>query len=193
MPIAPSNRGVRTRAPTHCAAKADKLLVTSVRFAGPGRQGRVAENGIQALGRSTTRWRPTWGLGADGDEAGRPVHRARAAGPGRRRPRRTRRTAGHGPRWPGAAACRSWNGDPRPFVWKKTAEEILDSLARYLQRISGGGTLTPTQRPAPRYDPNYSSGEPSINRNHLGILFETRRTLGDLSCNQEPHSLLCLI
>jgi hypothetical protein len=30
-----------------------------------------------------------------------------------------------------------WNDDPRPFVWKKTAEEILDSLARYLQRISG--------------------------------------------------------
>jgi transposase len=33
---------------------------------------------------------------------------------------------------------RQWNDDPRPFVWKKTAEEILDSLARYLQRISGG-------------------------------------------------------
>jgi transposase len=31
-----------------------------------------------------------------------------------------------------------WNENPRPFVWKKTAEEILDSLARYLQRISGG-------------------------------------------------------
>src|SRR5580698_3473641 len=31
-----------------------------------------------------------------------------------------------------------WNGNPRPFVWKKTAEEILGSLARYLQRISGG-------------------------------------------------------
>jgi hypothetical protein len=31
-----------------------------------------------------------------------------------------------------------WNDDPRPFAWKKTAEEILDSLARYLQRISGG-------------------------------------------------------
>ncbi len=28
-----------------------------------------------------------------------------------------------------------WNDDPKPFVWKKTAEEILDSLARYLQRI----------------------------------------------------------
>jgi hypothetical protein len=31
-----------------------------------------------------------------------------------------------------------WNENPRPFVWKKTAEEILDSLARYLQPISGG-------------------------------------------------------
>ena len=31
-----------------------------------------------------------------------------------------------------------WNSDPKPFVWKKTAEEILNSLARYLQRISGG-------------------------------------------------------
>jgi transposase len=32
----------------------------------------------------------------------------------------------------------SWNADPKPFVWKKTAEEILDSLKRYIQRISGG-------------------------------------------------------
>jgi len=31
-----------------------------------------------------------------------------------------------------------WNANPRPFTWTKTAEEILDSLARYLQRISGG-------------------------------------------------------
>ncbi|WP_222108011.1 IS630 family transposase [[Actinomadura] parvosata] len=30
-----------------------------------------------------------------------------------------------------------WNDDPRPFVWKKTAEEILESLAKYLRRISG--------------------------------------------------------
>jgi transposase len=30
-----------------------------------------------------------------------------------------------------------WNADPRPFVWRKTAEEILDSLARYCRRISG--------------------------------------------------------
>jgi transposase len=31
----------------------------------------------------------------------------------------------------------NWNADPRPFVWRKTAEEILDSLARYCRRISG--------------------------------------------------------
>lgn len=30
-----------------------------------------------------------------------------------------------------------WNADPKPFVWRKTAEEILNSLAKYLQRISG--------------------------------------------------------
>ncbi|GII94753.1 hypothetical protein Ssi02_49840 [Sinosporangium siamense] len=32
-----------------------------------------------------------------------------------------------------------WNANPRPFVWKKTAEEILESLARYCRRISGAG------------------------------------------------------
>jgi transposase len=30
-----------------------------------------------------------------------------------------------------------WNSNPRPFVWTKTAEEILDSLARFCRRISG--------------------------------------------------------
>jgi transposase len=33
----------------------------------------------------------------------------------------------------------TWNNDPRPFIWTKTAEEILDSLAKYLARISGPG------------------------------------------------------
>ncbi len=32
-----------------------------------------------------------------------------------------------------------WNDDPRPFVWTKTADEILDSLARYCQRITDSG------------------------------------------------------
>jgi transposase len=30
----------------------------------------------------------------------------------------------------------NWNDDPRPFVWHKSADEILDSLATYCQRIS---------------------------------------------------------
>ena len=33
----------------------------------------------------------------------------------------------------------TWNEDQRPFVWTKTADEILDSLAAYCQRISGAG------------------------------------------------------
>jgi transposase len=31
-----------------------------------------------------------------------------------------------------------WNEDPKPFAWVKTAEEILNSLAEYLSKISGG-------------------------------------------------------
>ena len=30
----------------------------------------------------------------------------------------------------------NWNANPRPFVWHKTADEILDNLAHYLQRIN---------------------------------------------------------
>ena len=33
----------------------------------------------------------------------------------------------------------NWNDDPKPFVWHKTADEILDSLATYCQRITGSG------------------------------------------------------
>ena len=32
-----------------------------------------------------------------------------------------------------------WNANPKPFVWTKTADEILTRLARYLQRIPGAG------------------------------------------------------
>jgi hypothetical protein len=31
----------------------------------------------------------------------------------------------------------NWNHNPRPFTWTKTAEEILDSLAKYIAKISG--------------------------------------------------------
>ena len=33
----------------------------------------------------------------------------------------------------------TWNDNPRPFVWHKTADEILDTLSGYLQRISEAG------------------------------------------------------
>jgi transposase len=32
-----------------------------------------------------------------------------------------------------------WNADPKPFVWTKTAEQILESLATYCQRINNSG------------------------------------------------------
>jgi len=34
---------------------------------------------------------------------------------------------------------KAWNADPKPFVWTKTAEQILESLARLLQRTTGAG------------------------------------------------------
>jgi transposase len=37
------------------------------------------------------------------------------------------------------AWIQAWNEDPKPFVWTKTADEILGSLARYCQRISDAG------------------------------------------------------
>jgi hypothetical protein len=29
----------------------------------------------------------------------------------------------------------AWNTDPKPYVWTKTADEILERLASYLNRI----------------------------------------------------------
>ena len=33
----------------------------------------------------------------------------------------------------------TWNENPRPYVWTKTAEQILDSISRYCQRINQTG------------------------------------------------------
>jgi len=33
----------------------------------------------------------------------------------------------------------NWNEDPKPYVWHKTADEILDNLANYCQRINNSG------------------------------------------------------
>jgi transposase len=34
---------------------------------------------------------------------------------------------------------KAWNEKPQPFIWTKTAEQILESLARLLQRTTGAG------------------------------------------------------
>lgn len=33
----------------------------------------------------------------------------------------------------------NWNADPKPFTWTKTAEDILQSLSKYMSRISDAG------------------------------------------------------
>jgi transposase len=33
----------------------------------------------------------------------------------------------------------TWNQNPRPFVWTKTADQILDTIATYCQRINASG------------------------------------------------------
>lgn len=33
----------------------------------------------------------------------------------------------------------AWNDNPKPFIWTKTAEQILEKLGRLLQRINGAG------------------------------------------------------
>ncbi len=37
------------------------------------------------------------------------------------------------------AWVKAWNDNPRPFIWTKSAEEILTSLGRLLKRINGAG------------------------------------------------------
>jgi transposase len=37
------------------------------------------------------------------------------------------------------AWVKAWNDNPKPFIWTKTADQILEKLGRLLQRISGGG------------------------------------------------------
>lgn len=37
------------------------------------------------------------------------------------------------------AWIKAWNENPKPFIWTKTAEEILESLGRLINRIKGAG------------------------------------------------------
>jgi hypothetical protein len=44
------------------------------------------------------------------------------------------RPRGLDPKW-----ITDWNDNTKPFVWHKTADQILDSLAAYCQRIDDSG------------------------------------------------------
>ena len=35
----------------------------------------------------------------------------------------------------------TWNDNPRPFTWTKTADEILNSLADYLAKLGAGQSV----------------------------------------------------
>ena len=37
------------------------------------------------------------------------------------------------------AWIKDWNTHPKPFIWTKSADEILESLGRLLKRIAGAG------------------------------------------------------
>ena len=47
------------------------------------------------------------------------------------------------------ARMKTWNEDPRPFVWTKTADQILDSIARYCDRINDSRRSPPCRGDAP--------------------------------------------
>ena len=33
----------------------------------------------------------------------------------------------------------AWNADPKPFIWTKTADQILETIAAYCRRINDSG------------------------------------------------------
>ena len=51
------------------------------------------------------------------------------------------------------ADIRKWinerNKDPRPFIWTRTADEILETLAAYCQRISSPAGKRQAKEPQP--------------------------------------------
>ena len=54
---------------------------------------------------------------------------------------------------------KDWNTHPKPFIWTKSADEILESLGRLLKRISGAGheeMLTRSPPPSRRWSRNTS-------------------------------------
>jgi hypothetical protein len=67
----------------------------------------------------------------------------------------------------GQSQTETWNDDPKPFMWHKTADEILDNLAAYCHpephlhpHVHNG---RPSNGPIPLLDP---ATQPSSVKNH---------------------------
>ena len=50
---------------------------------------------------------------------------------------------------------KAWNDNPKPFIWTKSADQILEALARPTQRTNGAGHQASFGIPIPR-DPECS-------------------------------------
>ena len=96
-----------------------------------------------------------------------------------------------------------WNDDPKPFVSHKTADEILHSLATYIQRVPDSDTRrerrlvrehrlqppTPTQRPP--QDPTDSSPDsPTAEINSCPLLHWRTDASNDRPAVREPSTHL---
>ena len=81
--------------------------------------------------RFTLHYTPTSARGSTRSSAGSPSSPPRSSAAPPTAASRTRRDINN---W-----VDHWNDNPRPFVWRKTADEILDNLAAYLQRINDSG------------------------------------------------------
>ena len=54
----------------------------------------------------------------------------------------------------------TWNENPRPYVWTKTADQILESIARYCGRINDSPTLNLVEQDDSRtIKPGSSAGQ----------------------------------
>jgi hypothetical protein len=65
----------------------------------------------------------------------------------------------------------NWNDNPKQFVWHKSADQILDSLAAYCQRINDSGHWRPGWRRLtqvggsfPSHESGRQRGEPRRSR-----------------------------
>jgi len=77
----------------------------------------------------------------------------------------------------------SRNDKPKPFVWHKTADEIITNLGDYCQRITASDRC-------PKHGWSTGDGDAVVERStlseHLGPRFRTKKVFDQLRCAREP-------